>query len=58
MDVIDMINDIMEVGGLSQEQVAVRLDVDKSQVSRWLDGAHPKVFNLRKIKKLHDEVLK
>lgn len=55
MEVIDMLNSIMRKKNINQQQLAVELNVSESQVSRWLDGAVPKVFNLRRIKKLYDE---
>ncbi len=54
----DMLQKIMEKKGYNQEQLAESLDVNKAQVTRWLSGAIPKIENLRKIKKLYDEVNK
>ena len=54
----EMLNKIMESKGCNQEQLAAILGVNKAQVTRRLDGAHPNIINLRKIKALYDEVVK
>ena len=51
----EMLNSITEKRGVDQQGLALLLDVDKAQVSRWLNGAVPKIENQRKIKKLYDE---
>ena len=53
----EMLQKIMERKGYNQEQMAYLLRVNKAQVTRWLAGAVPKIENLRKIKKLYDEVM-
>ena len=55
MEVKEMLNKIMEKRQTDQQGLALLLGVDKSQVSRWLNGAVPKIENQRKIKKLYDE---
>ena len=54
----DMLQKMMEKRGYNQEQLANTLEVNKAQVTRWLTGAIPKIENLRRIKKLYDEVNK
>ena len=56
MTIKEMLNEIMEKRRLDQQGLALLLEVDKAQVSRWLNGAVPKIENQRKIKKLYDEL--
>ena len=51
----EMLNKIIESKNWNQEQLANALNVDKSQITRWLGSAIPNIENLRKIKKLYDE---
>lgn len=52
----DMLNKIMKSKNWNQEQIANALRVDKAQITRWLGSSSPNIENLRKIKKLYDEV--
>lgn len=52
----EMLQEIMEVKQWDCQRLAIKLGVDKSQVSRWLSGAIPKSCNLRKIEDLYQEV--
>ena len=54
----EMLQKIMEKKGYNQEQLAKALKVNKAQITRWLTGAIPNIKNLRRIKKLYDEVIK
>lgn len=54
----EMLQKIMEKKGYNQEQLAKALKVNKAQITRWLTGAIPNIENLRRIKKLYDEVIK
>ena len=51
----EMLQEIMEAKGYDCQRLAKALEVDKSQVSRWLSGSTPKPYNLRKIKELYDK---
>lgn len=57
MEIKVMINSIMNKKNINQQQLANLLNVSESQISRWIDGAVPKIENLRKVKKLYDEVV-
>ena len=52
----EMLNKIMQSKNWNQEQLATALKVDKAQITRWLGSSSPNIENLRKIKKLYDEV--
>lgn len=52
----EMLNKIMKSKNWNQEQIANALRVDKAQITRWLGSSSPNIENLRKIKKLYDEV--
>ena len=52
----EMLNKIMQSKNWNQEQLASALKVDKAQITRWLNSSSPNIENLRKIKKLYDEV--
>lgn len=52
----EMLNKIMKSKNWNQEQLASSLKVDKAQITRWLGSSSPNIENLRKIKKLYDEV--
>ena len=52
----DMLNKIMKSKNWNQEQIANALRVDKAQITRWLGSSSPNIENLRKIKRLYDEV--
>ena len=52
----EMLKEIMEAKGYDCQRLAKALEVDKSQVSRWLSGSTPKPYNLRKIEKLYKEI--
>ena len=52
----EMLNKIMKSKNWNQEQIANALRVDKAQITRWLNSSSPNIENLRKIKKLYDEV--
>lgn len=52
----EMLNKIMQSKNWNQEQLATALKVDKAQITRWLNSSSPNIENLRKIKKLYDEV--
>lgn len=55
----EMLQKIMEKKAYNQKQLAGALGVNKAQVTRWLVvGARPSDENLRKIKRLYDEVIK
>ena len=51
-----MLRIIMQRLNIDQKRLAQKLEVDKSQITRWLDGAVPKLVNQNKIKNLYDEV--
>ena len=55
MTIKEMLTAIMNKRNLDQQGLASLLGVDKAQVSRWLNGAVPKIENQRKIRKLYDE---
>ncbi len=52
----EMLNKIMQSKNWNQEQLATALKVDKAQITRWLGSSSPNIENLRKIKRLYDEV--
>ena len=52
----EMLQDIMTAKGYDCQRLAKALEVDKSQVSRWLSGSIPKPCNLRRIEKLYKEI--
>ena len=52
----EMLNSIMKRKNWNQEQIANALRVDKAQITRWLNSSSPNIENLRKIKRLYDEV--
>lgn len=52
----EMLNKIMKSKNWNQEQIANALRVDKAQITRWLNSSSPNIENLRKIKRLYDEV--
>ena len=52
----EMLNKIMKSKNWNQEQIANALRVDKAQITRWLGSSSPNIENLRKIKRLYDEV--
>ena len=52
----EMINSILKRKNWNQEQIANALRVDKAQITRWLGSSSPNIENLRKIKRLYDEV--
>lgn len=52
-----MLHAIMAAKQINQKRLARELDVDEAQISRWLNGAIPKMENQRKIKNLYDEVM-
>lgn len=52
----EMLNKIMQSKNWNQEQLATALKVDKAQITRWLNSSSPNIENLRKIKRLYDEV--
>lgn len=54
----EMLNKIMKSKNWNQEQIANALRVDKAQITRWLNSSSPNIENLRKIKRLYDEVIK
>ena len=54
----EMLNKIMKSKNWNQEQIANALRVDKAQITRWLGSSSPNIENLRKIKRLYDEVIK
>lgn len=54
-DVQEMLEEIKSKKALNQVQLAKLLGVNKSQVSRWLDGAVPKFHMVKKIKALYDK---
>lgn len=54
-DVQEMLEEIKSKKSLNQVQLAKLLGVNKSQVSRWLDGAVPKFYMVKKIKALYDK---
>lgn len=53
-DVQEMLEEIKSKKSLNQVQLAKLLGVNKSQVSRWLDGAVPKLHMVKKIKAIYD----
>ena len=52
----EMIEYILKKKNITQQRLAKLLEVDTSQVTRWMNGAVPKIENQRKILKLYDEV--
>lgn len=58
MIIKEMLTAIMNKRNLDQQGLASLLGVDKAQVSRWLNGAVPKIENQRKIRNLYNEIKK
>lgn len=54
----EMLKKIKKSKNWNQEQLASALNVDKSQITRWLGSSSPNIENLRKIKRLYDEAIK
>lgn len=52
-----MLHAIMAKKSWNQKRLARELDVDVAQISRWLNGAIPKIENQRRIKNLYEEVM-
>ena len=51
-----MLHAIMAKKQIDQQRLARLLNVDKSQITRWLNGQKPKTETGQKILKLYDEV--
>lgn len=56
-DVKTMLKAIQDKRLYNQTELANLLGVTKSQVSKWLDGAIPRIEMQRKIKKIYDEIV-
>ncbi|MFM8347842.1 MAG: multiprotein-bridging factor 1 family protein [Bacteroidota bacterium] len=48
--IVDRINDIMEMKGISQRTLAGRMGKQESEISKWMSGTHN--FTLKTIAKL------
>lgn len=53
-----MLKEIMCLKNIDQQRLANLLEVDKAQITRWLNGAIPKMENQKKIKALYDKTMK
>lgn len=56
-EVQKMLKAIQEKRAYNQTQLAGRLGVAKSQVSKWLDGTIPRFETVLKIQKLYNEAV-
>lgn len=56
MSISEMLTFIMTKRRINQDQLANLLEVDKSQITRWLNGAKPKQNNTMAIYMLYTEV--
>lgn len=53
----EMLRAIQDKRGCNQTDLAALLGVNKSQISKWLDGAVPRIEMQRKIKQIHDKIV-
>lgn len=51
-----MIEEILIKKDISQQELATELKVAPSQISRWRNGAKPRIRILDRIKKLYEQV--
>ncbi len=52
LDLVERIHDILESRGMSQKDLAERLDKQPSEISRWLTGLHN--FEMRTLAKIEE----
>lgn len=57
MDYIEKLKKIKERLFCNNSQLAVKLGVDRAQVTRWIDGKEPSYTNARKINKLYEKII-
>ena len=56
MELIQMLDEIKKRRRIDNQNLAYLLNVNKSQITRWYNGSIPKVENLRRVKKVYDEL--
>ncbi len=54
-DVQEMLAELKSKKALNQVQLARLIGVNKSQISRWLDGAVPRFYMIKRIKEIYDK---
>ena len=58
MTYLEKLNRIKARLGNTNAQLAVKLGVDRAQITRWLDGKPPSQDSLDKINKLYNQLFK
>ena len=53
----EMLEEILQKGKLSQNELAKRIGVSPSQVTRWLGSAEPKLRDFRKIEEIYRQIV-
>ena len=56
MELIQMLDEIKKKKQIDNQSLAYLLNVNKSQITRWYNGSLPKLENLRRVKKVYDEL--
>lgn len=53
----EMIKELLEKGELTMQELAKKLGVAPSQITRWLGSAEPRLSHFRKIEELYNEII-
>lgn len=53
VDVKKMVNEILTKGNLNKKELAEKLEVSPSQITRWGDNAEPRYKNIEKLEEIY-----